>query len=101
MTVAIVVITILGMLCLSLGLAFLVARHLVNRSAALPRPCYRCGIIADRSYMGLDYCTMCCVVVVQMLPAVRHDPPYGFPGASGCMEFKEPSEAKLQEKKEN
>lgn len=64
------------------------------------RPCYRCGIVATTDYMGLHYCQICRVAIVQMLPAVRHDPPYGFPGASGYLEFPEQELGKEEKKKE-
>ncbi len=47
-----------------------------------PLICYRCGQKSRISYMGLPYCGVCFHVVEAMLPAVRHDPPPGFPGAS-------------------
>lgn len=55
-------------------------------------PCYRCGGLASAEYMGLHYCGMCRQVVMAMISAVQHDPPYGFPGAQGYLEFpgKEP-----------
>lgn len=50
--------------------------------------CYRCGVVLAKSfpYMGLDYCRMCREVIVIMMPAVRHDPPFGFPGQTGYLE---------------
>lgn len=63
-------------------------------------PCYRCATPAEVDYMGLKYCLMCRIMVVQMLPAVRHDPPYGFPGATGYVEFPAPAEVAESQKKE-
>lgn len=57
-------------------------------------PCYRCGGEAQVDYMGLHYCEMCRNVIVRMIATVQHDPPYGFPGAQGYLEF--PSEEKKQ-----
>lgn len=54
-----------------------------------PKPCYRCGIEATTEYMSTAYCIMCRMVVIRMLPAVRHDPPYGFPGSPGYSDFSE------------
>jgi len=55
------------------------------------RPCYRCGAISDPDcdYMGLHYCHVCRDVVVAMINVVQHDPPYGFPGNKGYLEFPE------------
>lgn len=52
-----------------------------------PWPCYRCGGPATVEYMGLHYCGMCRQVIVAMIGTVGHDPPYGFPGAKGYLEF--------------
>lgn len=68
----------------------LVVRHMIARMRARrQRPCFRCALVAQAEFMGLHYCLMCRMVVAQMLPVVRHDPPYGFPGASGYLEFPE------------
>ena len=61
-------------------------------------PCYRCGVEASTEYMGLHYCMMCRIVVVQTIGAVRHDPPFGFPGSPGYLEF--PKIGPIEEKKE-
>lgn len=50
-------------------------------------PCYRCGGEAEVEYMGLHYCEMCRNVIVAIIGTVQHDPPYGFPGAKGYLEF--------------
>ncbi len=91
----------IGFLLVMAGIAYLTGRALIRSSRNLPRPCYRCAAIATTDYMGLHYCIMCRVVVVQMIQAVRHDPPYGFPGASGYIDFPEPSEAPVDGKKES
>lgn len=79
---------VLGLIVALLGLVFLCIRALQHSAdEPLQKPCYRCGEISTRDFMGLNYCAMCHVVVVRMLPVVRHDPPYGFPGASGYLEF--------------
>lgn len=75
-------------------LGILIIIRLARRSA--PRPCYRCAVPTTIEYMGLPYCMMCRYVVIQMLPAVRHDPPFGFPGSPGHVEFPD----NHQEKKE-
>lgn len=59
-----------------------------------PRPCYRCAAIATDEYMGLHYCLMCRTVVSSVYPTVRHDPPYGFPGSTGYLEFPKEMEKK-------
>lgn len=51
------------------------------------KPCYRCGIEASETFAGYDYCSICKKVVSVMQSVVRHDPPFGFPGASGYTEF--------------
>lgn len=66
--------------------------------AGIPRPCYRCGVEATTDFMGLHYCSVCRIVVFRILPSVRHDPPFGFPGSSGYLEF--PKLGPIEEKKE-
>lgn len=51
------------------------------------KPCYRCGVKADDTHAGYHYCVMCKKVVQVMQATVSHDPPFGFPGASGYTEF--------------
>ncbi len=95
------VLTVLMILAAFIGFAFLGVRALIRagRDTRPVRPCYRCGVLATTDYMGLHYCLMCRVVIVQMLPAVRHDPPYGFPGASGYLEFRDVPPALLEDRK--
>lgn len=71
------------------GAAVLVGRILERRRRSEEiHPCYRCGTIAAAGeFMGLWYCKMCLVVVPRMLSVVRNDPPFGFPGADGHLEF--------------
>jgi hypothetical protein len=89
--VLIIVLIILGALLLAgLGIWMLV----LSARAQDIRPCYRCATVATHEFMGLYYCRMCCMIVVKMLPVVRHDPPYGFPGSSGHLMF--PEEAKKE-----
>jgi hypothetical protein len=81
---------VLGFIAVLLGLVFLGIRAIASaarQTEIVFRPCYRCGEVSTRDFMGLNYCAMCHVVVVRMLPVVRHDPPYGFPGAPGYTEF--------------
>ncbi len=99
MTSTVAVLILLGGIILTALVAFGAGRLLSRQKAAI-KPCYRCAVIATTSYMGIDYCLMCRVVVVQMLPGVRHDPPYGFPGAPGYLEFPEET-PKIEGKKEN
>lgn len=66
-----------------------------------PKPCYRCGVTATAEYMSIPYCMMCRIVVIRMLPAVRHDPPYGFPGSPGYTDFSEVPSPNQFGKKEN
>jgi len=47
------------------------------------RRCYRCARPAKRQFMSLHYCLTCSQVVQMMMPAVSHDPPFGFPGQRG------------------
>jgi hypothetical protein len=51
------------------------------------KPCYRCGGDATVQYMGLDYCSVCRLVIVRMLPVVGMGGMFGFPGSSGYLEF--------------
>ncbi len=68
-------------------LATLAIVFLFTRKAK--KPCYRCGILAVTDFMGVPYCTICRLVVARMLPVVRHDPPFGFPGATGYLDWPE------------
>lgn len=52
-------------------------------------PCYRCRAVATHEFMGVHYCIMCVTVVSRMMAAVRHDPPFGFPGSNGYLNFPE------------
>ena len=98
--------TVLGIISIILGLLILasVGILLLARAARstrpLPKPCYRCAEIAVVEYMGLHYCIMCRTAVVSAYPMVRHDPPYGFPGAPGYLEFPD-HEFGYEKKKEN
>jgi hypothetical protein len=47
------------------------------------RRCFRCALPSKGTFMGLDYCSICLMVVPTMYPAVSHSPPFGFPGAKG------------------
>jgi len=58
------------------------------------RPCYRCAAVAKASYAGYDYCRICRDVVLTMQSAVHHDPPFGFPGSKGYVEFPKKEESK-------
>lgn len=80
-----IILTIAITLVVVMLLAICFGRFLFRPSG--PFPCYRCAVEATTEYMGLHYCMMCRAVVIQMLPGVRHDPPYGFPGASGYLDF--------------
>ncbi len=60
-----------------------------TRPPPKPVPCYRCARGATVQFMGLDYCFMCRHVVMMVSASVRHDPPYGFPGSPGYLEFPE------------
>jgi len=62
-----------------------------------PYPCYRCGHPAVTEYMGLHYCLICRDVVVALIGAVQHDPPFGFPGSPGYLK----PVPGLEEKKED
>lgn len=92
MNVLVIVLIIVGaLLVAAIGIWLLVSSA---RQSQILRPCYRCAAIATHEFMGLYYCRMCCMIVVRMLPTVRHDPPYGFPGSSGHLTF--PAEAKKE-----
>lgn len=80
------------------ALAIVVLLLLATRRRA--RPCFRCGVLATDEYMGFHYCRMCSIVVARMFPAVRHDPPYGFPGGPGYLEFPEATSSIEGKKKE-
>lgn len=66
----------------------------LRQAAKIHRPCFRCAAPATTDYMGLHYCRICRDVVNAMSAAVRHDPPFGFPGAEGYLEFPEPEHKK-------
>lgn len=59
----------------------------LRRELRKDRPCYRCAEKASGEYMGLHYCTICCDVVMMTMGAVKHDPPFGYPGSPGYLEF--------------
>lgn len=69
----------------ALGIALLVR----SARTSTIRPCYRCGIVSTTEFMNIRYCGMCRTVVARMLPVVYHDPPYGFPGGPGYLDFRE------------
>jgi hypothetical protein len=82
----------------ALVVAILIGRAFNRRASQIPsidgklerarHPCYRCGEVeGNEEYMGLHYCFMCRMVIVQTIGAVRHDPPFGFPGSPGYTEF--------------
>jgi hypothetical protein len=62
---------------------------IILRRRSIVRPCYRCRDVATTDYMGIHYCILCVLIVQQMMPAVRHDPPFGFPGSNGYLDFPE------------
>jgi hypothetical protein len=75
-----------------------VARH--GNLAKTHHPCYRCGEVeGDAEYMGLHYCKMCRMVVSTVYACVRHDPPFGFPGAAGYLDFPEKGAYTAKDKK--
>lgn len=51
------------------------------------KPCFRCAGNATVQYMGTDYCRICREVVMRMMPIVGVGGMFGFPGASGYLEF--------------
>ena len=53
------------------------------------KPCYRCGGTASVQYMGLDYCRVCRLVIVRMMPMIGLGGMFGFPGSTGYLEFPE------------
>lgn len=93
-----VVVSVVGGSLAALVVAFLVGKAFQRRASQIPSvldsgveqvhyPCYRCSVEATDEYMGLHYCFMCRMVIVQTIGAVRHDPPFGFPGSPGYTEF--------------
>lgn len=57
------------------------------RKLGRKRPCYRCAAVATRVFLGLHYCVMCEQVIMRTQGAVNHDPPFGYPGSPGYLEF--------------
>jgi hypothetical protein len=82
----ILTVSVLSLACMTI-VAIVVGRFM---RVSQVHPCYRCGILATEEYMGLHYCVICQLVVVRMIGAVRQDPPFGFPGASGYLQFPNP-----------
>lgn len=79
----------------------LVMRRVEGRINSIPQmgsfatkiyPCYRCRVEASQEFMGLHYCTWCMAAVTAMYPAVKDDPPFGFPGSQGYLDFQEEEE---------
>ena len=62
------------------------------------KPCYRCAGNGTVTYMGLDYCVICLEVIMRMLPVVGMGGMFGFPGASGYLQF---PKLEATKKKEN
>lgn len=62
------------------------------------KPCFRCGGNATVGYMAIDYCSVCREVVMRMMPVVGMGGMFGFPGATGYVEF--PNLGRIEEKKE-
>ena len=97
MSVWAVVLTIGISLVVALTAATLTARHFARSASQYPTilespryPCYRCGEIpGEMEFMGLHYCMMCRLVVVQVYPMVKGDAPFGFPGAPGYLDWPE------------
>lgn len=83
-------------LCITLLLALPITMWIALRRRSIIRPCYRCRDVATSEYMGLHYCLLCHIVVIQMMPGVRHDPPFGFPGSGGYIDFPEPEKKKKE-----
>lgn len=69
-----------------------VATSLMEKAAQPARPCYRCAAVATKDFMGLHYCIMCREMVSRIYPAALHDPPFGFPGSRGYLEFPQEQE---------
>lgn len=80
---------LLIVLAIALALAIPVTAGILLRHRSIVRPCYRCRTVATTDYMGVHYCMMCSMVVSTTMPAVRHDPPFGFPGSNGYLDFPE------------
>lgn len=62
-------------------------RRFLEGAPSAPKPCYRCAAVARTEFMGLHYCLMCREMVSRVYPAALHDPPFGFPGSRGYLEF--------------
>ena len=69
-----------------------IAGSILEAATKPARPCYRCAAVATKEFMGLHYCLMCREMVSRVYPAAVHDPPFGFPGSRGYLEF--PAEEK-------
>ena len=97
-TLSIVLISF-GTLVLLASIGVLIFRAIAVRNVDI-RPCYRCGDIATGEYMGLRYCIVCRIVIINVFPTVRHDPPFGFPGAAGYLDWPKELTEELKKKEE-
>lgn len=95
MSVLSIVLIVVAVMIVMTTVAIVFFRLLGHRDV---KPCYRCGVLATTDYMGLHYCLMCRVMVVQMLQAVRHDPPFGFPGGPGYLDWPKELTEELKKK---
>lgn len=88
---AALLLAVLGLKRARRGLGFAVGMGMDPRNSQgqmLPlRPCYRCRTPAEVFHAGYFYCEMCRDVIVATIGSVGHDPPFGFPGQKGYVEF--------------
>ena len=97
-----VVVSVVASGLVALVVALLIGRAFRRGLAPVHYPCYRCGEVeGDAEYMGLHYCQMCRIVISSTYAGVRHDPPFGFPGSPGYLDFpqKGPPLEEVEEKK--
>ncbi len=80
---------LLIVLAISMAIGTPLTVWILLRLRSTVHPCYRCRAVATSEFMGVHYCIMCATVVSRMIAAVRHDPPFGFPGSNGYLDFPE------------
>lgn len=75
------------------GMLYWRLRKVERRMVSKENPCYRCRTLATEEFRGLHYCRICRDVVMATSGVVAHDPPFGYPGSPGYVEFPDRKEA--------
>lgn len=77
----------------AVGMLYWRLRKIEQQVVVREHPCYRCRDLATEEFRGLHYCRICRDVVMMTSGVVAHDPPFGYPGSPGYLEFPRKKEA--------